>query len=67
MSELITGTHGLLSIDCECGRKKKTRQSFCSKCYFSLPRQLQAALYQRVGEGYEEAHAQARTILKGNK
>ena len=61
------GRFGLLSAECECGRAKKSGNSFCNRCYKALPKYLQRRLYRRVGEGYEEAHGEARAILKGNK
>lgn len=64
--DLITGPHGLNSTTCECGRKKLSGNSFCLTCYRALPRSAQLALYRHVGEGYEEAHARARAILKGD-
>lgn len=63
---LITGKYGLMDTECECGRTKQSRMSFCSKCFYTLPKPLRARLYKRVGEGYEEAHAEARAILKGD-
>lgn len=64
--ELIHGEFGLLSEKCECGRRKISRQSFCRACYKVLPEHLKKALYNRIGEGYEEAHASARSWLKGD-
>ncbi len=49
----------LVSTECRCGRAKKSRQTFCRSCYFSLPREMQANLYRLVGEGYEEAYEAA--------
>lgn len=66
MSELITGQFGLMSTECECGRVKRERQSFCGTCYRALPKDLQNRLYRRIGQGYEEAHAEARAILRGD-
>ncbi|MBX3396535.1 MAG: hypothetical protein KF841_14330 [Phycisphaerae bacterium] len=42
-----------------CAGKKKGMQTFCGKCYFKLPHAMRKALYDRVGEGYEEAFAAA--------
>ena len=51
--------------DCPgCGGKKKPRNGFCSRCYYSLPKDLQKALWQRFGLGYEEAHEDARDWLQ---
>lgn len=61
---LITGKCGLITTDCVCGGQKKRTQSFCGSCYYKLPPKLRKDLYQRIGEGYEEAHAEAIRILK---
>lgn len=53
----------LLGNQCRCGSKKKTRQTFCRACYFKLPGRVRASLYNRVGEGYEEAYANAVEFL----
>lgn len=50
-----------------CGKRKRSRQSFCRVCYFKLPCDLRCDLYKRVGAGYEEAHAQAMHLLEGGK
>lgn len=63
----MTGRFGLFSAECECGRAKQPRQSFCRTCFYHLPKLLRARLYKRVGEGYEEAYAEARAILKGDR
>lgn len=47
------------SQTCQCGKPKVAHQSFCRACYYSLPRTMQHALYNRFGEGYEEAYEQA--------
>ena len=47
-----------------CGAAKARGQSFCSRCYFSLPKEMRDALYQRFGSGYEEAHEDAREFLE---
>jgi len=58
----------LRSVKCEgCGGKKKTAQSHCSKCYFKLSATLRSALYQRFGDGYEEAFEQSLLVLEGLK
>jgi hypothetical protein len=38
-----------------CGRGKVARKTLCGHCYHALPRGLQKALYNRLGEGYSEA------------
>lgn len=38
-----------------CGGGKSARMTMCRRDYKQLPRELQHALYSRVGAGYEEA------------
>ena len=38
-----------------CGRPKEPRQTLCRSDYFRLPRPIRVALYDRIGDGYEEA------------
>ena len=45
----------LRSEECLCGRKKKSGMTFCYICYKSLSRDMQKKLYQRMGDGYEDA------------
>lgn len=47
-----------------CNGKKRKRTGFCSRCYFSLPKDLRDALWQRFGNGYELAHEEAREWLE---
>lgn len=49
----------LKSEECICGMPKPSGRSFCYHCYKSLPRHMQRALYQRIGDGYEEAYEEA--------
>jgi len=49
---------------CRCGKRKKKRQTFCSKCYFSLSASQRADLYNTVGFGYEEAYEAAVKTLE---
>lgn len=44
---------------CRCGKSKQARHTFCRSCFLSLTPKQRAALYQRMGEGYEEAYAAA--------
>lgn len=53
----------LFGTTCRCGRPKSTRRTFCGRCYHQLPREQQLALYQLLGEGYEEAYAAAVALL----
>jgi len=38
-----------------CGKRKSSRMSHCRRCFLQLPHKMQADLYKRFGEGYEEA------------
>ncbi len=55
---------GLSSEMCQCGSKKRRKQSFCSSCYYKLPKETRAALYRRIGSGYEEAYDHAVGLLR---
>lgn len=47
-----------LSANCPaCGASKKANTAFCGQCYHSLPKGFRQALWQRFGEGFEEAFA----------
>jgi hypothetical protein len=52
---------------CFCGAKKAMSQTFCRPHYSSLPPGLRSALYQRFGEGYEEAYTTAREYFASVK
>lgn len=47
-----------------CGGVKRRSMSHCRRCYFALPRPMRAALYRRVGEGYEKAYAASLAWLR---
>ena len=49
---------------CRCGAAKKEGHTFCRRCYRSLPYHYRMALYDRIGDGYEEAYAAAVRELK---
>ena len=49
----------LMSDGCACGRPKKSKYSFCYGCYMSLPGDMRRDLYQKIGDGYEEAYEAA--------
>lgn len=49
--------------DCKCGAMKKEMQTFCKRCYFSLPPKMRDRLYDRIDEGYEAAYAAACEFL----
>jgi predicted amidophosphoribosyltransferase len=56
----------LMGTTCSaCGAAKQVRQSFCKRCYRSLPHPMRQALYRRMGAGYEEAFAAAFDRLTG--
>lgn len=58
----------LESKSCEgCGREKVRGQSFCSKCYYSLPMNNRKALYQRFGRGYEESYEKSLELIKSKQ
>lgn len=56
----------LLSEECACGRIKKPWFAFCFKCYNSLPKDLQNGLFQKIGNGYNEAYDDAVEYLTEN-
>ena len=47
------------SEGCQCGRAKKPKYAFCYRCYSSLPRHMQQALWLPFGHGYEAAYEEA--------
>lgn len=61
-------SHGLVKelvgAVCRCGAPKNGAHTFCGKCYFALPLNRRQALYQSIGEGYEEAYAAALAVLR---
>jgi hypothetical protein len=61
------GLVALVVTICHCDRRKKKRMSFCATCYHRLPREMKGALYQRAGQGYEEAYDAAVKYLEGEK
>jgi len=46
-----------------CGHAKSPRQALCARDYRRLPREMQKALYRRIGSGYEEAFETAMNQL----
>lgn len=52
---------------CYCGARKAKMQTFCRAQYSSLPPRMRSALYQRFGDGYEEAYTKARKYLEEQK
>lgn len=51
------------SLTCMCGKPKKQRRSFCTPCYFSLPKEMRDELYNPFGGGYETAYSAAKDWL----
>ena len=51
--------------ECACGKTKRERTAFCFPCFKQLPRTYQMALYQDIGDGYEEAYEDAVEWLRG--
>jgi ribosomal protein L40E len=49
---------------CVCGAAKPRRNSFCRKCYFSLPAGLRNRLYRTVKDGYATYYDEAKDFLK---
>lgn len=49
---------------CYCGAEKKKGQSFCKRCYFSLPKNMQRDLYKHISEGYAEIYDSAKDFLR---
>ena len=48
---------------CFCGATKQSMQTFCKADYYRLPPAKRQALYNRIGQGYEEAYHAARRFL----
>ncbi len=63
---VVSGPFGLFAETCECGRDKRSRNSFCRFCYNRLPPNMRHDLYKRVGAGYVESHLAARKYLIRN-
>ena len=57
----------LASFECVCTAAKDPRRTFCRKCYYSLPPRMRSALYQRLGQGYEQAVDEAEAFLKSKE
>jgi hypothetical protein len=64
--DIVTAEEAILDLrssTCRCGATKSRMQSLCRRCYGRLPRRLQHALYDLVGNGYEEAYEAALVHL----
>jgi len=53
----------LRGTKCRCGSEKRSRETFCKCCYYTLPAEMRRALYRRFDEGYEQAYAAAAKVL----
>lgn len=64
MSDRQTVLEDFLGTKCSgCSGPKKARMSHCRNCYYELPREMQLALYQRFGHGYEQAFEESTLFL----
>lgn len=52
--------------ECACDGPKRRGYSFCFTCYKHLPKDMQSDLYQKIGQGYEEAYDEAVKWLEVN-
>jgi predicted amidophosphoribosyltransferase len=55
------------SVCAACQSAKKPKQSFCPRCYYTLPEEMRTALYRRFGSGYESAYDDAKDWLRQEK
>lgn len=53
----------LFGSQCRCGSIKRSGETFCKKCYFTLTRDLRSQLYKLMGDGYEESYQEAVKFL----
>lgn len=60
LNELVRELRG---TTCRCGERKVRGETFCSACYFSLPKDIRIRLIKRFGDGYEQAYASACNVL----
>lgn len=52
----MTHLQSFISLTCPvCKNEKPKNSAFCKNCYFMLPREMQRALWKRMGQGYELA------------
>jgi hypothetical protein len=63
MTDVADLLRELAGTTCRCGRPKRGRQTFCLDCYVRLTPPRRRALYSLIGEGYEEAYADAVASL----
>jgi hypothetical protein len=66
LADLARAYEVLASPVCQCGRSKEIQHlALCTGCWRRLPAVARAALYARVGEGFEAAYERACESLKG--
>jgi hypothetical protein len=53
----------LKSNACQCEMPKRRGNAFCYDCYKALPWDMQRLLWQRIGQGFEEAYEEAVIYL----
>jgi hypothetical protein len=58
--ELIAELRG---STCPCGEAKEPWHTFCRRCYYKLSPAQRKALYKKIGDGYEDAYADAMLTL----
>ncbi len=57
MMETTDIWRAFVSAECAgCKGRKKPHNAFCRECYKQLPQKLRNALWQRFGEGFEQAY-----------
>ena len=47
-----------------CGNVKQFKNTFCSQCYYSLPKDIRQVLYTRVEDGYTQRVQEAFAHVK---
>lgn len=50
----------------KCGRPKKSKQTFCIRCYTRLPLAMRTQLYRSFARGYVDAWVTATDWLRDN-
>ena len=58
-------TNILKSETCRCGGSKAMNRAFCFHCWNRLPRNIRHRLYNRIGQGFEQAIVEAWAVLDG--
>jgi hypothetical protein len=58
---LVTSLRG--TVCPACGGPKNPNQTMCRREYFRLPQTMRKAIYNRIGDGYEDALVEALNYL----